>query len=88
MMYTTPPICTWCLKCRIVVLWIVERTNLVGAAVKYVLKLLKSLNMMGVARLATVTRYKDWRALISWFEGFRRSSGQCWYDSLNDNVNL
>ena len=37
-MYTTPPICTWYSKCRIIVLWIVEHTNLVRAAVKYVLK--------------------------------------------------
>ena len=35
-MYTTPPICTWYLRCRIVVLWIVEHPNLVGAAVKSV----------------------------------------------------
>ena len=87
-MYTTPPICTWYLKCRIVVLWIVEHKNLVGAAVKYVLNLVKSHNMTGVARLATVTWYVDWRVLIIWFESFRRSSSQCWYNSLNDSVNL
>ena len=81
-MYTTPPICTWYLRCRIVVLWIVQHTNLVGAAVKYALKLVKSLSM-GVARLATVTY-----VLIIWFEGFRRSLSQCWYDSLNDSINL
>jgi hypothetical protein len=45
--YTTPPICTWYLKCRIVVLWIVEHANLVRAAVKYVSKSVKSLNMLG-----------------------------------------
>ena len=54
-MYTTLPICTWYLKCCIVVLWIVKHTTLVGAAVKSVLKLVKSLSMLGVARLAAVT---------------------------------
>ena len=53
-MYTTLPICTWYLKCRIVVLWIVEHTNLVGAD-KSVLKFVKSFNMLGVARLAAIT---------------------------------
>ena len=74
-------------------LWVIEHTNLVGAAVKYVLKLVKSLNTydgcgQACQFLLVITCYIDWRVLIIWFEGFRHSSGQCWYDSLNDNVNL
>ena len=69
-MYTTLPICTWYLKCRIVVLWIVKHTNLVGAAVKYILKLVKSLNIydgspgQACQFLLVITCYIDWRVLI------------------------
>ena len=70
-MYTTLPICTWYLKCRIVVLWLVEHTNLVGAGVKYILKLVKSLNIYDGSEpgqacqfLLVSTCYIDWRVLI------------------------